>query len=143
MDVALMISDVAAAKYKEECKTKECQVFIKMHYRYEHTIEIVPLTNHIILRYKSIEYKVSKQNKEEFDEVVSFLVEEISDAINYQLENDIVYEGYRPDTLSKYLYEQNYVCVQKKEETIFYKRFDSDAMQEVVGKYLKGLRLLN
>lgn len=141
MDLAMMISDAAASQFKTECLSNTCYVKIGMHNRYSYEIEVIPLTNHVILKYKTMEFKVHRQNKQEYEDAVSFLLEEIEDAVSLSLSDDIEYGGYWPDTDE--FYNENFVTVTKNKEQVFNKPFREENFANTVGKYLKSLRLLN
>lgn len=141
MDLANMISDVAASQYKKECLSNKCHVTINMHNRYSHEIEVIPLTHHIILKYKTLEFKIQRQNKQEYENSIEFLLDELQDAVALSLSDDIEYGGYWPEN-DEY-YNENDVVVKKNEQRVFYKPFREEHFTETVGKYLKSLRLLN
>lgn len=141
MDLALMISDAAASKFKTECLSNTCYVKINMHNRYDYDIEVIPLTNHIILKYKTLEFKIQRANKQEYEESIQFLLDEIEDAVSLSLSNDIEYGGYWPD--QDEFYNENSVLVVKNGERVFYKAFFEGDFKGTISKYLKSLRLLN
>lgn len=141
MDLADMIVGAAATQLKKECLSNKCVISICMHNRYIYVIEVISLTNHIILKYKSLEYKILRQNKDEYNEIVTFLVDEIVDADEIQVNEDIEFNGYWPNNDDAY--HENSVTVKRNDEKVFYKPIKEVDLSDVVGKYLKSLRLIN
>lgn len=141
MDLAIMISEAAASQLKNDCLTNACRITINFHNRYSYDVEVIPMTNHIILKYKTLEFKIEKSNKQEYEESVQFLIDEIEDASALDLSNDIEFGGYWPD--SDEYYNENSVLVLKNGQRVFYKPFREEQFSETVGKYLKSLRLIN
>lgn len=136
-----MISDAAATQFKTECLSNKCFVTIKMHNRYSYDVEVIPMTSHILLKYKTLEFKIQRQNKQEYEDSIQFLLDEIEDAISLSLSDDMEYGGYWPD--ADEFYNENFVIVKKNNEQVFYKPFREEQLKDIIGKYLKSLRLLN
>lgn len=141
MDLANMISDAAASQFKKECLSNTCYVTISMHNRYSYDVQVIPLTNHIILKYKTLEFKIQRQNKQEYEDSIKFLLDEIEDDVALRLSNDIEYDGNWPHHDEHH--GEHYVVVKKNEQQVFYKPFGEEDFAQTVGKYLQSLRLMN
>lgn len=96
MDLAHMIAESAAENFKKECESNVCEVKINAHCRYNYSIFITPMANHILVKYKTMEYKVPKDNAGAYENVVSFLAEAISDEVAMTMDHEIEFKGYWP-----------------------------------------------
>jgi hypothetical protein len=139
MDVAGMITEAASSLYKKECQERKYIITISMHGgRYKNDINLVPMANHIILIFKLLNLKLHRQELNAFNDAVTFLVNEVEDAIINNLNDDIEYNDYWPE--NDEFYNEHYVFVNRENETIFCKKFKQEDMQKVVCGYIKNLR---
>ena len=74
MDLAEMISKSAVETFKEECLSNTCDICIKLHRRYDYIVSITPMAKHILIKYKTLEYKISREDALSYNEIVEFLV---------------------------------------------------------------------
>lgn len=141
MDLASYIAEAAVDTFKKECETNTCDVIFKMHNRYSYTISVVPMAKHIIIRYKTLEYKISREDTLSYDDIVNFLVEAIEDDIEVSLNCDIEWNGYWPDHDEEY--HINNIVVKRHGENVFSIDFKRDKFESVLKFHLKCLRNLN
>ena len=143
MDLARLINEVAAEHFKTDCITNQCLVHIGMHGgKYERVLCVIAMENHVLIRYKTLEYKILRSDAKAYAETVAFLLEEIQNDIILNINNEIEFDGYIPEH-DEY-YTQNCVLVKRNNEQVFYRRFFlEDQMVDVVGKYLLSLRFMN
>lgn len=55
------------------------------------------MSNHILIKYKTIEYKVARNDSISYENIVNFLIEAIDVDADTSLNLDIEYTGYWPD----------------------------------------------
>lgn len=141
MDLANLIVEAASANLKSDCIERKCVIKVFMHGdRYLREIYIVPMNNHIILQFRTLEFKLNRQEKDAFNETVEFLVNEIEDDLLKVFNEDIEYDINWPNDE---MYNKNYMTVGRSNEIIFSKRFDMTKMKSTLGTYLKNMRFLN
>jgi hypothetical protein len=138
MDLANIIVDSAANAFKEECESKICDISLTLRGRYKYLIQIVPMNKHVLIKYKTLEYKVAKDNKEDYNSIISFLFSAINDDISMKLNDDIEYEGYWPGD-DEY-YHINSLEMKRINNRIFYIQFKYERFEEVFNMYLATLR---
>ena len=142
MDLARLINEVAAERFKNDCINNQCIVHIGMHGgKYERVICVISLDNHVLLRYKTLEYKIMRSDEKTYAATVAFLLEEIENDIISCVHTDIEFDGYYPDRDD--YYSDNYVIVKRNNERVFYRAFRENELVQVVGKYLYSLRFMN
>lgn len=142
MDLAQLITEASTDAFKKECIESQCIVHIVMHGdRYERQVIVIPMAKHVLIRYKCLEYKINRQDAQGYNEIISFLLQEIASEIQKCVSIDIEFDGYSPHTHDEYTH--NYVIVEKKNENIFGRIFKETQLVEVVGRYLQSLRFLN
>lgn len=141
MDLADYIVKVAANNLKSDCMDRKCTIKVFMHGdRYLREIYVISMTNHVLLQFRSIEFKLSREDKESFNDTVDFLVNEVEDDILKAFNEDIEYDVYWPNDE---MYNKNYMTVGKANDIIFSKRFDLKELKKTLSTYLKNMRFLN
>ncbi len=139
MDLANIIIDSAANAFKDECEAKTCDVnFMLRGGRYNYTIKIIPMNKHIIIKYKALEYKVARDNKDDYNDILKFLFGAISDDLNMVLSDDIEFSGYWPEDDEEFAV--NRLEVKRINTCIFNIQFKAGRFEEVFKMYLSTLR---
>ncbi|KIY94608.1 hypothetical protein MNEG_13355 [Monoraphidium neglectum] len=140
-NLANMIADASVEKFKEECDKNVCTVSINLHNRHEYDITVMPMAIHVVLSYKTLQYKVPRADKETYTDTIDFLAEAIDNACRGNLHADVEFDRYRPDSE-----ESHYYCclrVHRHGAQVFYREFERDDMQRELKRYMRTLRLLN
>jgi len=141
MDLAVLISEAASQAYKKDCTEKTCDVDILFHGRYKYKISITPMSKHILIKYKTIEYKVARDDKATFEEVVSFISDIIDNDANTTLNEDIEYNGYWPDDDENY--DINTITLKSQNADVFSRSFMRDKFDVIIKNSLKCMLCLN
>ena len=141
MDLANLIVESAASHLKEECLAKQCKISISMHGNHHiREIYVVPMANHVLIQYKTLEFKVIRQDRKAFNEVVEFLLNEIEEALKAAVTTAVglgIWE-------SEYdVPDENYVDVSRGGDVVFSKAFEAENFRPVLSNYLKNLRMMN
>lgn len=97
MDLANLIVDSASETFKNECISNLVNVTITFHNRYKYVISIVPMSKHVILKYKTLEYKILRDDKSSYEEVIDYLLNAIDYDADESLNWEIEWGGYWPD----------------------------------------------
>jgi hypothetical protein len=140
MDLAGMIAESAASQYKKECHDKKCLLTISMHGRYKRDIEIVPMTNHVVLTYNTLSFKLDRHREKEYLETIEFLIQEIEDSISTELNEDIEYNSYWPD--HDEFFHEHFIVVKRYEKTSLCKACKQESIRMHAINYLKNLRFI-
>lgn len=141
MDIAEMIADASVKTFKNECSSNTCNVEINMHCRYKYIISIIPMATHILIRYKSLEYKIARADKDAYESTIDFLVDAISDDAGNSLSDEIEFGNYWPDHDEDF--STNTIRVVRHETQVFWNQFKEENMDKAVKRYLMTLRFLN
>lgn len=142
MDLADLIVKASAATFKAECNDKKCLVNVSMHGgRYVRELYVVPMSNHVLIAFRTMEFKLNRQDRDAFNDTVDFLVNEVEDDILKTLREDIEFHGFWPPNDEGY--NVNLVTVSKADQIVFSKEFDEKKLTNVLGTYLRNMRLIN
>lgn len=141
MDLARMIADASYTLYKKECEKNMCSLKINMHCKYSYELNFIPLTRHILIKYKTIEYKINRSDKESYESIVDFLIKAIKEDAAQSVNNDIELESYWPE--SDEYYDVNSIKVLKDDTQVFYKNFSEENMEKDIKCYMNFMRFLN
>lgn len=141
MDLANMIVDASADKLKSECHKNTCKIVIHLHGRYNYVISITPMTAHVLLNYKTLEYKIARIDKESYNETLDFLLDAIENDCQININDDMEYGDLWPD--NEEFWYSNYMQVTRHDARVFYAEFKRENMTAVVKNYMRTLRLLN
>jgi len=141
MDLALTIVEASTETFKKECLTNTCNVDITIHDRYNYNIIIIPMEKHILIKYKTLEYRVARDDKKSYDDILNFLIEAIDDDIYTSLNLDIEYHGYWPDHDENFYI--NSIIIKRHDEKVFNFNFKRDKLKEVMQLYLGCMINLN
>ena len=141
MDLAHMIADVSIDKFKKECENNTCSVELCLRNRYNYKILVIPMGTHALVRYKTIEYKIPRSDKESWKEVVDFLIEAINTDCNHNVNSDIEYAGLWPD--NEEFWYRNTLSLIRHNEKVFWTEFKEDDFETTIAKYMYSLRMLN
>jgi hypothetical protein len=113
MDLANLIVEASAATFKAECNDKKCLVNISMHGgRYVRDIYVVPMTNHVLIIFRTMEFKLNRQDRDAFTDTVGFLVNEVEHDMLKTIREDIEFHEYWPQNDDQY--NVNQVTIAKK-----------------------------
>ncbi len=140
MDLATLIVDSATETFKQECISNISNVTITVHNRYKYVISIIPMSKHVIIKYKTLEYKVSKDDKSSYNEIIDYLLNAIDDDVYTSLNWEIEWADYWPDHDEDYC--KNSLKIERKEEMVFGVEFKRDKLKSVSKMHLKCMRLL-
>lgn len=140
MDLALTITESAAEIFRKECLTNTCYVNIIIHNRYKYNIIFVPMAKHIIIKYKTLEYKISREDNLSYKNIIDFLIEAIDDDADTSLQLDIEYD-YWPDHDENFYI--NSLIIKRHNNNIFNLNFKRDKFKDVMQLYLKCMINLN
>lgn len=141
MDLALLITEAACEQFKKDCLDHTYVLTVSKHGgRYKCDIQVVPMTNHVLLKYKSLEFKLSKHESAEYMDAIEFLMNGIDNDISYALEEDIEFNGYWP--ADDEYYHENFIHVKRNEDIHFRKRVADDDVIKVAMTYLKNMRFV-
>ena len=139
MDLATIIIDSAVNSFKDECESKTCDVnFMLRGGRYNYTIKIIPMNKHVMIKYKTLEYKVARENKDDYDSILKFLYGAIADDVNMILSDDIEFTGYWPEDDVEF--SINRLEVKRLNTCVFNIQFECSRFEEVFRMYLSTLR---
>ncbi len=141
MDLANMIADASVQIYKKECIENACIIKINMHDKYKYEIQVIPLASHVIIKYKTLEYKIAKADKDGYESIIQFLLEAIHEDVDMSVSVDIEHGGYWPDHDENY--DQNFLRITKSSTSVFFTQFKQENMEKDVARYMKFLRFLN
>jgi hypothetical protein len=142
MDLANFIVEASAATFKAECNDKKCRVNVSMHGgRYVRDLSVIPMSNHVLIAFRTIEFKLNRQDRHSFNDTVDFLVNEVEDDILKTLREDVEIHGYWPQNDDEY--NVNLVTVGRADQIVFSKEFDEKKLTNVLGTYLRNMRLVN
>lgn len=137
-----MIAEASATAFKKECDENTCTVYFTMHGRYDYQLLVTPMTSHILIKYKTMEYKILRHDKEAYESTVAFLSEVISSEVDVYLNDDIEYNGYCPDHDENF--NVNILKVARHGKQVFcIPAFKKEDMAETLKFYMKSLRYLN
>lgn len=136
MDVARMITDVAAELYRQECENGMVKIEISMMMgRYITEIHFVPLSRNMLIRYKSMEYKVCRRDCANFEEVCNFILN--------QIVHDIFMCFVGEDVEEMENSEYNIISLTKNGEAAFQRNVTFASFKDNVMEYIMPLRFLN
>ena len=138
MDLATDIVDTAALAFKEECEEKKCEIVITLRGRYTYIIYITPMNKHVLIKYKTLEYKIAKDNKEDYDTTVDFLQLAIIDDVEMSIKDEIEYSNYCPDHDDEF--KTNILSIKRRDTKLFYMHFNFECFGDILKTYLKTLR---
>lgn len=141
MDLANMIADVSVEMFKEKCDKNICVISLNLHNRYKYEITVTPMANHVLLKYKTLEYKVPRIDKNAYEDTIDFLVHALDDDCCVSMNQDIEFNSYWPEND-----EDHYYCsirMIRHGEQVFHSEFKRENMQKEVKRYMRTLRLIN
>lgn len=82
MDLAQQIVAAARKEFEQDCNKQSCDIIVNVLYNcYNYTVRVVPLPDHLLVRHKSIVYKVPRTDRDGFEDVMGFLLQAIKDEI--------------------------------------------------------------
>lgn len=136
-----MIADASAEAFKKECTNNTCVIDINMHCRYKYQVTVTPMANHVLIKYKTMEYKIARSDKDAYYETVDFLVDAIDTDCDVSLNYDIEYDSYWPDNNEEHCI--NNLKVTRHGEQVFWREFKREDMQAQIKQYMRSLRFLN
>ena len=141
MDLASMIAEASVEAFKTECIRNTCSIRINLHSRYNYDVSITPMNSHILVRYKTLEYKIPRADKDSYNEVVDFLSEAIDSDCDNTVNSDIEFNGLWPD--NEEFWDQNTIRVHRNDEQVFEMVFNREKLVPVLKNYMQTLRMLN
>ncbi len=95
----------------------------------------------MLLKYKSLEFKVPRDNKSAWDEIIGYIIESVGDDAEGELNNDIEFEGYWPGHDEDF--NRCFLSVHRHEEKVFTFDFTADKLSVLLKQHLKPMRFLN
>ncbi|KIY93267.1 hypothetical protein MNEG_14695 [Monoraphidium neglectum] len=91
-----MITDASVDKFKE-CDKNLCTVSINLHDTYKYVITVMPMASHVVLSYKTLQYKVPPADDKAYGDLIDFLTKAIDGECCQALDEDIERGEYWPD----------------------------------------------
>ncbi|PNH12185.1 hypothetical protein TSOC_000910 [Tetrabaena socialis] len=80
MDLAAMIAGASADRFKQECADNVCKIDIRTGESFSFALEVVPLAQHVLVRYKAMEYRMPRADGGAWEELCAFLADAIAEA---------------------------------------------------------------
>jgi hypothetical protein len=114
---------------------KQYTISINIHNdKYIREISLTPITNSIILSYRTLEFKISIYDESSYNKCVDFLVNEIKDDIY----NEILHNVSDDEE-----YDNNVLIVKKNDTVVFTRSFTDKQSSNVISLYLKNMLFVN
>lgn len=132
MDLATAIVDKAADTFRDECQEKKCVINITLRGRYAYIITIIPMNKHVVIKYKTLEYKIAKENKKDYDNILEFLYLAIKDDAELSLGDD--------DDDNEETFNINILSMKRQDTKLFYAEFKFENFGVIFKTYLETLR---
>ena len=130
-----MVYDVASQSYENDCKAHACNIEISVLMgELTAEIEFVSLSRSVLIRYKDMEYKVSRNSSDDFEYICMFILNQLT----YDIFN-VVVSDVREDDDEAY----NYVCLKKNNGIVFKKHMMVSNFTETVLEFMMPLRFMN
>ena len=139
MDIARTITDLAADLYKSDCHNHSCKIEVSMIIgRYQTEIDFISLSQSVIIRYKTMEYKVSRSSSADFELVCKFILDQIAHELSATLSGEDVDNDFEHP-------EYNIISLKKNndKQPIFEKNILFRNFKENVLEYMIPLRFMN
>lgn len=140
MDLAQYIVDVSVQSFKDDCFANQVEAVFQFHAKYKASLYVVPMANHVIIRYKALEYKINRSDKATYEELINFMLDAVEMDISNKVASDIEYNGYWPS--NDEFFNSCHLAVKKKAETVFSLAPKIGNFKSVAFDYLKHLRLV-
>ncbi|PNH00345.1 hypothetical protein TSOC_013839 [Tetrabaena socialis] len=143
MDLANMIAGASADRFKQECTDNVCKIDIQTGDGFSYALEVVPLAQHVLVRYDTMEYKMPRADKEAWEELCALLADAMAEA--YTTSTNGSYHGYyeRPS-------ESFTLTVTMRGKEVFRSKSEDSEEGPLAGymaseltRYMKQLRFLN
>ena len=96
------------------------------------------MNKHVMIKYKTLEYKIARDNKDDYNSTLQFLFNAITDDLDMILNDDIEFAGYWPEHDDEF--SINRLEVKRMNTRIFNIPFESSKFEEVFRMYLSTLR---
>jgi len=117
-----------------------CEITILLHNRYKYVISIEPTKKYILLQFKTLEYKVKREDKDTYEDILDYLLQSIDDDAKTILNWDIEWINYLPD--NDINSHKNTLELKRFDESIFKIQFKRDELKPICKMHLKYLRLI-
>lgn len=140
MDLAQFIVDASAQTFKDDCIANQLEIVFLFHDKYKHLLYIIPMAAHVIIKFRTVEYKVQRNDKTTFDELIHFLLDVIGSSVAHRVNFDMEHEGYWPNDHENFGTLQ--ITVSKKNDTVFDLSPRLEGWRQVAFDYLKHMRLI-
>lgn len=144
--LASQIVAASADLYKKECETKQCDLIIGIyHNTYRFTVSFTPMKDQVLIKFRTMAYRVARKDVEGFEEIVNFLLQAIQDEIREHSVRDEVDVDDQDAFDAGLGGERNHrVTIMRHSEQVWSLTFDEmEYMDDICRLYTKSLRFLN
>lgn len=131
-----MIAEASAKVFQKQCEENALVVEISMHSKYKYNISVIPMASNILVRYRTLEYKIPRTDAEGYDAAIEFIISAIREDVIAQVADDIENWDQWPDN-------KTYVSFTRKGVVVSSVGFDNANLVHDVKGTMKTLRFLN
>ncbi len=135
-----MIVDASTETYKKESLKKASTIKVCMYNRHTYELTVIPMAKHVLIQYKTLEFKIGRDDKDGYESIVQFLVNAIYSDLELSIRDNILYgEGfiYNDD------FDESYLEVTRTGVSVFTTIITQKTMKEQLKTYLMPMRFLN